>query len=105
MALVVAERREIDEVDSGGHLDASRQSPAVEQRDIEVLGQAVAQGKRPHEMPKAERVLAVEEEAGPAHAATSAFASATSSSSRASTGGRTRFTARTACSVSSAAAV
>jgi hypothetical protein len=79
--LLHTQRRQRDELDVLGRLDAVGEIAAGEQDDLEVLGQAGAERVGAHQVAEADRMLAVEEQRG-LHAATGVtrFAPASSSS-------------------------
>ena len=106
---VVAERRQVEHAHPGRHGGPGREPAAVEQPDVEPLGQTLGQPQRAGQVAEAERMLAVEEQAvaghGPTPFSSTSSAVSRSSGSRSRVGRCTRFTARTPRSATSAAAV
>jgi hypothetical protein len=96
-----AERRQRDDIDAARWRDPVRQRAAAHEHDAEALGQLGAQRVRAHEVPEADRVLAVEEQRHTGNAS----AALSSSRRRGSSSGRTRLTAGSATRASTAAAV
>ena len=63
VAVVHAERRQVDQFDAGRHRQAGRQASAVQEHDMEALGQRCGQRERARQVADAQRVLAVEQQA------------------------------------------
>ena len=107
---VQPERGQVHDLDGPGLRELAGPRAAVQERDVEVPGQAVGQVHRAHQVPEPHRVLAVEQQSRSPHGRPSARSSvhrsavASTCSRTASVRTSTRWTARAARSTRSAAA-